>query len=110
MDIKHKLARYVGYPSKQILEAISTTSMFGNKSGPFMAGAIISTDIAFVQSVDQAVSEVGGYRKDMLYGRLNFVTRTDEELRLDLKKSIEEMARDDSSLTEFRQKSGSGQG
>ena len=102
-DVKEALRKHLECTGERICEALSTVLMFGSGEPASDAGAALSLGLSAYQTRDEAVNTIGGVRKELLYGRLEFMSTTEDDLRKDIGKSLEDMRRSGAASSEYRQ-------
>ncbi len=80
--VKEVLAGHIECSGEQVCDALSNVLMFGNgKSQASVAGSVLSVGTSMYKSIDEAANTIGGVRKDLLYGKMNYTSKTQDELQ-----------------------------
>ena len=100
---KEELARHIECSGEQVCDAISSVLMFANgQSGASVAGAVLSVGTSMYKSIDEAANTIGGIRKDLLYGKLNYISKTQDELQKEISLSLKDINKNPTAVGELR--------
>ncbi|KAF8926623.1 hypothetical protein EDD21DRAFT_408455 [Dissophora ornata] len=104
LKVEKELAEHVECGGDQVIDALSSVLMFDSSTKASVLGSALSIGSTIMRSYDQAVNTIGGVRKELLYGRMSYMKKTQDELKPgNIGRSIAAMKKDEEEFGEFRQ-------
>ncbi|KAL5351094.1 hypothetical protein ACLOAV_002945 [Pseudogymnoascus australis] len=104
MKLEQEISSHVQCGVAEICETLASALMFTDaKNDVAVGGAALSVGTATVKAVYQGMTEVNGVKKDLLYSRLHYMTKTSKELKDEIGRKRTTINADQDLGKEFRQ-------